>query len=171
MSIETMGEKFTHDLADIFDAEHQFLEAQNEMLAQATSETLRTMLMSHIAQTREQIDNIRLVYAMLGVTNMRVECKAAAGLVAEGQQLMRETADAPALRDCAIADAAAKVEHYEIASYRNLLKAAPEINAEIARLLRQNLEQEEETAHKIEESQPSLLNRALSIQRAAQFAS
>ena len=36
MPITPLDEKFVHELADIYDAEHRFLKGQEEMLAAAT---------------------------------------------------------------------------------------------------------------------------------------
>jgi ferritin-like metal-binding protein YciE len=61
-----------------------------------------------------------------------------------------------------IAGACAKVEHYEIASYRGLIEGAKLMNnSQVLALLQQNLQQEEQTAMKIEQNTPVLLNQAL----------
>lgn len=162
MAISNLEEKFIHDLGDIYDAEHRFLEAQQEMLSQATDRQLRTMLQEHIGQTQQQISNLEQVYQILGQRTQRVKCDAAAGLVIEGQKSMREAAQAPAILDCVISGAAAKVEHYEIASYRGLVTACEEMGQNpILQLLEQNLQQEHETAHKIEQSMPMLIRQAM----------
>lgn len=162
MSISTPEEKLIHDLGDIYDAEHRFLEAQQEMLGQATAKPLKTMLREHIAQTEQQIANLEQVYGLLGKKSKRVKCDAAAGLVTEGEKGMKESAEAPAVRDCVIAGAAAKVEHYEIASYRGLVTAFHLMNnAPVAELLQANLQQEEDTAVKIEGSVELLLEKAM----------
>lgn len=162
MTIRTLEEKFIHDLADIYDAEHRFLEAQLQMIQQAGAPQLRSMLQEHLEQTRQQIGNLESIYAQLGSRPMRIKCDAAAGLVTEGQKGMQESQGSPAVRDCMIAGSAAKVEHYEVAAYRGLISAAEGMGqAPIASLLRQNLQQEEQTAHMIEQSTPQLLQQAM----------
>lgn len=165
MAIRTLEEKFIHDLADIYDAEHRFLEAQQEMLQNASSPQLQMMIQDHIGQTRAQIGNIESIYTQLGTSPVRVKCDAAAGLVTEGQKGMMEAQGNPAVCDCMIAGSAAKVEHYEVASYRGLITAADGMGqGQIASLLRQNLQQEEQTAHMIEQSAPALLEQAMMAQ-------
>ena len=44
MPITNSKEKFVHELADMYDAEHQFLEAMRKMRERATSVKLQTML-------------------------------------------------------------------------------------------------------------------------------
>lgn len=160
MSISTLQEKFVHDLGDIYDAEHRFLEAQQEMLQQARAAELKTMIRDHIGQTENQIRNLEEVYSAIGTKAKRVKCDAAAGLVTEGQKGMKE-AEEPGVRDCVIAGAAAKVEHYEIASYRGLITLCEELGQNSAlRLLKENLKQEEQTAKLVEQSVPDLLHKA-----------
>jgi len=161
MPISTPDEKFLHEVGDIYDAEHRFLEAQQLMLQQASDKTLKTMLEEHIGETEGQIKNIEQVYELLGQKPKRVKCHAAVGLVTEGQKTMEE-AESPALRDCVIAGAQAKVEHYEVASYRTLVMGAEGMGQEeIAKILKKNLKQEEQTAKKVEASAPELLQKAL----------
>jgi ferritin-like metal-binding protein YciE len=118
MAIKTLQEKFMHGLGDIYDAEHRFLEAQQKMLPNADSEEVQMSLETHIGETEQQIVNLTKVYEILGQKAQRVSCDAAAGLVKEGDKLLSETKDVPALADLAINGSCSKVEHYEIAAYR-----------------------------------------------------
>jgi len=162
MAIKTLEEKFIHGLGDIYDAEHRFLEAQQKMLPNATSGDVQTLLETHIAETEQQIVNLTEVYKILGLTAKRISCDAAAGIVTEGDKLLKETKDVPALADLAITGGCSKVEHYEIASYRGLIAGAEMMGqTEVVRLLTENLEQEENTAQKLESSMPALLQKAM----------
>jgi len=162
MAIKTLQEKFMHGLGDIYDAEHRFLDAQQTMLPNADSDLVRTSLETHIAETEQQIVNLTQVYEILGVTPQRVSCDGAAGIVKEGDKLLSETKDVPALADLAIVGGCSKVEHYEIASYRGLIAGAELMGqTEIVRLLSENLQQEENTAQKLEASMPELLQNAM----------
>jgi len=162
MAIKTLQEKFMHGLGDIYDAEHRFLDAQQTMLPNADSDLVRTSLETHIAETEQQIVNLTQVYEILGVTPQRVSCDGAAGIVKEGDKLLSETKNVPALADLAIVGGCSKVEHYEIASYRGLIAGAEMMGqTEIVRLLSENLQQEENTAQKLEASMPELLQNAM----------
>ncbi len=165
MEIKTLDEKFAHELHDIYDAEHRFHEAQQEMLEQATDSTLKSMIKAHIGQTEEQIQNLEQVFSLVGEKSKRVKCDAAAGLVSEGQKTMKSAATVPALLDCVIAGSASKVEHYEVASYRGLVAGAELMgNQDVLKLLKANLKQEEQTAKLVEESTPKLLQKAMKAQ-------
>ena len=162
MAIKTLEEKFQHGLGDIYDAEHRFLEAQQTMLEGATSATVQQSLEKHIAETEQQIVNLTQVYETLGLTPKRVACDAAKGLVSEGSKLLKETEDVPELADLGIVGSCSKVEHYEIAAYRGLIACAESMGQmEVARLLQQNLQQEENTAQTLETTMPTLLKQAL----------
>jgi ferritin-like metal-binding protein YciE len=161
MQITTPEEKFQHEVGDIYDAEHRFLEAQQLMLEQASDPALKTMIQEHIAETEGQIQNLEKLYALIGQKPKRVKCHAAAGIVEEGRKTVEE-AGSPAIRDCIIAAAQVKVEHYEVAAYRTLLMGAQGMGQNDAvKLIKQNLKQEEQTAKKVEASSPELLQKAM----------
>jgi ferritin-like metal-binding protein YciE len=163
MPIKTLDEKMAYELGGIYDAEHQFLEAQQQMIQQASDGTVKTLLQQHIQQTEQQIRNLEQVFQTLGQQPKREKCQAAAGLVSDGQKLLKEVSGNPALIDLAIAGAQAKVEHFEIACYRGLVTGAQQAGQQqIVQLLQQNLQQEEQTAQRVEASTPQLVQQALS---------
>ncbi len=159
--IKTTHEKFLHELGDIYDAERQFLKGQQEMLDHAADQQLKQMIQQHITQSEGHVRNVEAVFRALGEEPKAEKCPAAAGIVTEARQNIKE-AGTDAIRDCLIGGAAAKVEHYEIASYRGLIQGAQAMGSqEAVRLLQQNLQQEEQTAQKIEQSAPHLLQKAM----------
>jgi ferritin-like metal-binding protein YciE len=161
MALNNLQDKFVHELGDIYDAEHQFLKGQEEMLQNASDPNLQQMIQQHSEETSRQIRNLEQIYNLLGIRPERVMCDGAKGIVSEGQKIMKETAKAPELRDCAIAGSASKVEHYEISTYRGLIQGAQLMGQqEIVSLLQENLAQEENTAGLIEQSNPMLLQKA-----------
>src|ERR687885_328393 len=105
MALTTLDQMFVHELSDIYDAEHRFLDAQQKMMQQADDSNLKQMLNDHIDQTRQQIANLELVFKLLNEKARREKCDSATGLVSEGEKGMKEAADAPAIRDCLIAGA------------------------------------------------------------------
>ena len=150
MAITTLEEKFTFELNSIYDAEHQFLEAQQTMLESANSETVRQMLEKHIAETEQQIVNLSRVHEILGLTAKRETCAAAEGLVTEGNTILSETEDVPSLADLAIAGSNSKVEHFEIAAYGTARSHALQLNnTDAADLLQQTLEEESQTDERL----------------------
>ena len=169
MTINTAQQLWQHELQDIYDAEHQFLKGQQEMLSNATDPKLKQMLTEHIGQTEGQIANLDQVFSLAGLEPQRVMCDAAKGLVSEAKKTLSECKDAPLVCDSAILGAAARVEHYEIAVYRGLITGAQLMGQnEAVGLLQKNLLQEEQTAQKIEETLPEMLRKAASQRSGAQ---
>ena len=156
MPITNSEEKFAHELADMYDAEHQFLEAMGKMRDMATDEKLQTMLEEHMQQTEQQIGRLEQVFEEAGKEPERQECMGAKGLVGEASKMMQETESGP-LRDATIAGAAAKAEHYEMVGYADLIDGAEQLKMRKAvKLLTENREEELSTARKLERLAPKL---------------
>jgi ferritin-like metal-binding protein YciE len=161
MAMMTAQEMFQHEVGDIYDAENRFLKGQQEMLTKASDPQLQGLIRQHIEQTQQHIRNLDQVFSLLGQQPKGVTCDSALGLVTEAQKAMQDAASDP-IRDVLIDTAAAKVEHYEIASYRGLITDAVMMGqTEIQNLLQQNLQQEEQTAQLLEQTAPQLVRKAL----------
>ncbi|CAN5484513.1 MAG: DUF892 family protein [Acidobacteriota bacterium] len=168
MAIKTLEQLFIHELGDIYDAEHQFLEAQQKMHKQASSKTIVTMLEKHIGETEQQIKNLEQVFKALGEKAERVKCQGAAGLVSEGTKMLKETAENQELADFAMLGAMAKVENYEIPAYEGLITGAEKMKQkEVVRLLKENLKQEQQTAQKVAATLPQILEKAMSSEKSS----
>jgi ferritin-like metal-binding protein YciE len=156
MPITTAREKFVHELADTYDAEHQFLEAMQKMHENASDEKLRTMIEEHMAQTQQQISNLEEVFSSIGEEPERRHCSGAEGIIEEGSKAMEE-AGTDELRDTFIVGGATKAEHYEMVSYADLIEGAEMLKFKKAvKLLTENREQEVATARKLERTSPRL---------------
>ncbi|HEY1420039.1 MAG TPA: DUF892 family protein [Candidatus Dormibacteraeota bacterium] len=156
MSISNSQEKFSHELADLYDAEHQFLEAQGKMLSNASDEKLRSLLEEHMAETKEQIGKLEAVFSEIREQPKRQPCSGAKGLIEEATKTM-EDAGTDELRDAFIVGAATKAEHYEMVSYADLIEGAEMLKLKRAvKLLTENREQEVRTARRLERVAPRL---------------
>lgn len=161
MPITNTQELFLHELGEIHDAEHRFVEGQQEMLEHATDENLRSAIQEHLEETREHAANVERVFAELGQEPRRETNEVAQGLVSAAREGIQE-AQSAALRDCAIVSAVIKVEHFEMASYRSLVTGAQLMGrSEAERLLKNNMDQEERTAKLAESSSEQLLRKAM----------
>ena len=160
MPITNSREKFVHELADIYDAEHQFLEAMQKMRDNAADEKLRTMLEEHMAETREQIENLDQVFASINEQPKRQPCSGAKGIIEEGSKAMDEAAT-DEIRDQFIVGGATKAEHYEMVGYADLIEAAEMLKMRKAvKLLTDNRQQEVRAARKLERTSPRLAKAA-----------
>ena len=163
MPIKNVQELLVHELGEIYDAEHRFLDGQVRMVHRATDGDLQRSIENHILQTRQHIGNLEQFFRELGEEPRRETNEVAQGLVSEAEQSIGE-AQSDALRDCAINAAIIKVEHFEIGSYRGLITGARLMMGEsvaVKNLLETNLQQEEETAQIAEQSAEELLQQAM----------
>ena len=121
---ESIQELLIDQLRDILHAEKQLLKALPKMAKAARSLQLQTLLKTHLVETEGQVDRLNQALQLLDAPARAKPCKGMAGLVEEGDDVMKEgekKEDAPA--DLALIGAAQRVEHYEIAAYttaRNL---------------------------------------------------
>ena len=161
MAIANPQEKLVHELCLAYDAEHQFVEGQQEMAREATDQDLESAVREHIEQTRLHIRNLEEVFHHLDRRPQRQTSVVAQGLVSEAQKDIQE-AQNEAIRDCLVDAAVIKVEHFEMGSYRGMVTGAQQMGqTEIADLLSENLRQEEATARIAEQSAPELLQKAM----------
>lgn len=161
MSYEEAQQQFIDDLNAMHDAERRFLDVLQEMLQRATDTELQQGIYAHIDQTRVHIETLEQVFSQLGMRPRDTTNAAARGLVRHGQDTMAR-AGTPATRDVAIRGAAGAIEQFEIACYTSLIQGAEALkHGEVAALLRQALQQEQETARTLEGLEPRLLQAVL----------
>ena len=167
MPVASTQELLLHELCELYDAEHRFLEGQVEMVHRATDGELQSSIENHIYQTRQHIRNLEQFFRELGEEPRREANEVARGLVSEAQEGIEE-AQSDALRDCVINAAVVKVEHFEIGSYRGLISGARLMMGQsmvVDDLLQTNLQQEEETAQIAEQSAEGLLLEAMQAEQ------
>jgi ferritin-like metal-binding protein YciE len=160
MPVSDMHEVFLHELGDVYDAEHRFLEDRREREQSATSHALKDALQESRESAQRSIQNIEEAFEQLGQQPARQECAASKGLIEEAQEGIGEAQNG-AVRDCLINVAIVKEELYKVAGYRNLLGAVRlleqeagvpiEGRDEIARVLEENLRATERTAQEAEQ--------------------
>ncbi|MCA1738530.1 MAG: ferritin-like domain-containing protein [Actinobacteria bacterium] len=162
MPITNVQELFVHELCEIYDAEHRFLDGLVKMVHKAADHDLQRAIENHIVQTRQHIGNLEQFFRELGEEPRRETNDVAQGLVSEAEQGIQE-AQSEVLRDCLINAAIVKVEHFEIGSYRGLVTGAQLMMGQSMALdlLEANLRQEEETAQTAEQSAEKLLQKAM----------
>jgi ferritin-like metal-binding protein YciE len=160
MSMHNTQEKFVHELEDVYDAEHQFLKAMEELSQQASDSTLQQLVKRHIGETQEQIKTLEQVFSFLDEKPKRQFCDGAKGIITEGQKTLKE-AQQPELKDCVIGGSLEKSEHYEIASYSGLKTDAQALGqTKIVQLIDKIFVQEQKMADELEKSAPKLVEKA-----------
>lgn len=136
---------FKEELRDIYGAEQQLAEALPRMKEAATSQDLALAFEDHLQVTQDQIKRLEKVFELLNEKPDSKKCKGVAGLIAEAEEVIKETTEGTATRDVGLIISAQKVEHYEIAAYGSLRQIAMSISSEISALLEETLQEEKET--------------------------
>lgn len=145
MAEKTLKELFHDTLKDIYFAEKKILTALPKMAKAAHSEELKAAFNKHETQTEEHVARLERVFGEIDEAPRGKTCDAIMGIIAEGQEVMKEFKGVPAL-DAGLLAAAQAVEHYEIARYGTLKTWAAELGFDrAADLLDTTLTEEKET--------------------------
>jgi ferritin-like metal-binding protein YciE len=158
--MENLRDLLIHELQDTYHAEKQLLKALPKMVKAATSGELKEAFESHLRETEEQVNRLAQVFDSLEEPVKEEKCEGMAGIIEEGNELLKEDA-ADAVKDAGLIASAQKAEHYEIASYGCLCAWAELLGEQDALdLLRQNLAEEEEANEKLTDIAERSINTA-----------
>lgn len=156
--LRTLHDLFIHELKDLYDAEHQILEALPLMIEAATHPELKQAFEEHRKQTEEQVNRLEEVFDMLGEEAKRQTCDGMKGVLKEGHKVLTEKME-DNVRDAALITAAQRVEHYEIAGYGAVVTFARLMeHEEEADLLQETLDEEGEADHILTEIAERVVN-------------
>ena len=146
---KTLDDLFLDTLKDIYFAEKQILKALPKMARAAQSEEGKAGFLQHRDETQGQIERLEQVFELLGKPARGKTCEAIQGIIAEGEEIIEEFKESPAL-DAGLISSAQAVEHYEIARYGTLIEWAKQLGLKDAvPLLQANLAEEEATDKKL----------------------
>ncbi len=141
---ESLRKVFEEELKDIYGAEKQLIIALPEMAREAHTEELKQAFEDHLEETKEHAKRIEKIFGLLSLDREAKKCKAMAGLIEEGKDIIKDFEKGSA-RDSALIIGAQKIEHYEIAAYGSLCELAEVMGKhQIANILDTTLEEEEE---------------------------
>jgi len=155
---------FHETLKDMYYAEKKILVALPKLAKAAHSEELAAAFEKHAEETEGQIERLEEVFEMIDKAPRGKNCPAILGLIEEGQEVMEDFKESHAL-DAGILAGAQAVEHYEISRYGTLIAWAKQMGMDdAAKLLKQNLDEEEKT----DQSLTKLAESALNYQAAAE---
>jgi ferritin-like metal-binding protein YciE len=153
-----LDELFHDGLRDIYFAEKKILVALPKMAKAAESEELANAFKEHEMQTKEQVSRLEKVFQLIDETPRGKNCPAITGIIDEGEEIIDEYEDSPAL-DAGLIGAAQAVEHYEIARYGTLKAWAKELGLdEAVSLLDATLAEEENTDARLSNLAESAIN-------------
>ena len=170
MSMQTPQDLFIHELSDIHSGEQIIAQMLNEAQGLVQNPQVKQGLQKHEQETRQQIQNLEQVFQQMGAQPHPTTCQAAEGL---RQSLMEvvQSQPSPEVLEGAVVAGACKTEHLEIAAYTGLVEQARAMGqTEAARLLEQNLQQEQNMLQQVEQVSQQLTQQMASLSglRAAQ---
>ena len=145
MDQQTLHKLFVEQLKDLYDAEQQLVRALPKLAEAASSPELEEALSSHLEETKTHVDRLEQVFELAGEKAMGKKCKGMQGLLAEGDDAVKEE-DEGELRDLAIIAGGQRVEHYEISAYGTAKAIAEQLGLDDAVELLAQTEEEESTA-------------------------
>jgi len=148
------------ELRDILHAEKQLTKALPKMAEAARFDRLRELFEQHLVETEEQVERLNECFSLLGETARAKPCKGMAGLVEEGQEVMKkgETKD-DAMADLALIGAAQRVEHYEMSAYTTAKNLAQQLrHSALVALLSKSLAEEENADQLLNQVARSLMS-------------
>ncbi len=142
---KTLHDLFHDTLKDIYYAERKILKALPKMKRAAQSEELKAAFEKHREETEGHVERLVQVFEIIGKSARGKTCDAIEGIIAEGEEIIEEFKDTPAL-DAGLISSAQAVEHYEITRYGTLKRWASELGLkDAAKLLDATLNEESKT--------------------------
>ncbi|UTF54260.1 DUF892 family protein [Natronosalvus rutilus] len=146
---ETIQDLFEHGLEDIYHAEHQLLDALEDLEEHTEREEIANAFAEHREETQTHIDRLEEVFDMFGEPPEKEECEGIEGLIEEYEEFL-ETDPSQEILDYHNMAAAEKTEHYEIAAYGNLIPLAAQMDmGDAADLLEENLREEQDALEEL----------------------
>ncbi|MDA0169442.1 ferritin-like domain-containing protein [Solirubrobacter taibaiensis] len=137
-------EIFSWKLGAALSMENTVLDSLQDMQKETNRDEIRTLLAQHEQETRQHIANIERSFELLGEEVDDSPCPAMQGIAKEGKATLKKIDNS--IVDAGILSGAIETEHHEIAVYEILVTNAEARGAaEVATLMRENLESEQRT--------------------------
>src|SRR3569832_1400619 len=114
--MESLNELLQDQLKDLYNAEKQLVKALPAMAKKASTPALKDAFTTHLEETKEHVQRLERIGQALSTKLTGKTCKAMAGLIEEGKEVLAEKGNRLVL-DAALIAAAQRVEHYEISAY------------------------------------------------------
>ena len=147
-SFETLNDVFSHQIADLYDAERQLVEALPKMAQAASDELLQQAFEHHLGRDTGPRASAWRTSSPTSDQPVRASLRGDAGLIEEGEEIDRSSRR-PAAPDAALIAAAQRVEHYEIAAYGTARTLADDLGLDEAKDLLDQTLNEESNADKL----------------------
>ena len=157
-SVETPRELYVHKLGAALKMENKILEMLPQLEEAAHDGQLQQSLRKHQQETKAHVRNLEQVFRALGEEPDEQSCPTIEGLEKEGQSMLGMVDES--LNDAVILSAVVETEAHEIAVYDGLITTAEAMDEQdIVALLRENLENEQQTLQKARRAKQQLSQR------------
>ena len=144
-------ELFLHELGDVLYAEQTLVKALPKLQEEAADEELAQGFGEHLEETRQHVKNVEQAFEALGEPAKAEKCPGIDGIKKEHDEFVSNESPSQEVLDAFLTGAGARTEHYEIAAYEGLVTMAEAMGEdEVARLLNENLAQEQNALRKIQ---------------------
>jgi ferritin-like metal-binding protein YciE len=158
MAVTNPQELLKHELGDLLYAEKQILKALRPMIRETSDPEMKARLEQHEGETEQQVSNLEQAFGAMGWKVKAEKCPGILGILEEKKEFKSEEEPSKPMLEAFNLGAGLRVEHYEIAAYRSAVALARSLGkADVAALLRANLEQEVAMAKFIEGASAKVL--------------
>ena len=144
-------ELFLHELGDVLYAEQTLVKTLPKLQKEASDDELAEGFGKHLEETRQQVKNLEQAFEALGEKAKAEKCPGIEGIKKEHDEFVSNESPSPEVLDAFLTGAGARTEHYEIAAYEGLVTMAEAMGEDdVARLLNENLAQEQNALRKMQ---------------------
>ena len=144
-------ELFLHELGDVLYAEQTLVKTLPKLQEEASDDELAEGFGTHLEETRQHVKNLEEAFEALGEPAKAEKCPGIEGIKKEHDEFVSNESPSPEVLNAFLTGAGARTEHYEIAAYEGLITMAEAMGEdEVARLLNENLAQEQNALRKIQ---------------------
>ena len=144
-------ELFLHELGDVLYAERTLVKTLPKLQEEASDDELAEGFGEHLEETRQHVENLEQAFEALGEPAKAEKCPGIEGIKKEHDEFVSNESPSPEVLNAFLTGAGARTEHYEIAAYEGLITMAEAMGEdEVARLLNENLAQEQNALRKIQ---------------------
>lgn len=149
MQLPTLAKLLEDQLKDLYSAENQLTKALPKLAKKASADGLKQAILSHLEETKQQVERLNSIDESLGIKLSGKKCKAMEGLVEEGSEVLDAEGPGPIV-DSALIAAAQRVEHYEISAYGTARVLADHLgHTDVVDLLQETLDEESAADEKL----------------------
>jgi ferritin-like metal-binding protein YciE len=144
-------ELFLHELGDVLYAERTLVKTLPKLQEEASDDELAEGFGDHLEETRQHVKNLEQAFEALGEPVKAEKCPGIEGIKKEHDEFVTNESPSPEVLNAFLTGAGARTEHYEIAAYEGLVTMAEAMGEdEVARLLNENLTQEQKALRKMQ---------------------